>query len=611
MTAAKPDPKTVKNFPLDNPKASIVVERGKLYVVERTHLWDSEKKRKSEQRFYLGRIVDGVYYTTADYRRKFKRDGSLRVIEKPHNRPYRRKARLEVQTPAATPVESTPKATPKAAADEVAPAPLKAKRVGLTAVFIAISKQIGLWDDVSATWGEVACATMHSLACHWLMTHNNACYLFKSWAQQYALPFTRPADAKELTELFQLIGSREGWEQRFFSARIRRMGDDEVFSYDATNIATKATGILDAQTGKSKEGGYRRQIGMSVLFGHNTGLPAMFRLFPGNIADVSTVADLMTRVELIAPDKIFAAVLDRGYFSLDNLARCIDGGKRVLIAAKTNVSWVRDVIESQMGYMWDARYRLKDQEVWGKTAKTTVSFADGKERTVWVHVFREDMKSHLENSQLFGEIDDFEKLWNAASTASELQQEALLKSKTLNYFEQPTGRPGCCELVRDYDAINQATRYFGFFASVSTMECTAQEALETYGKRDLIEKCFEAGKTSVNMDVIRSHTDATISGRFVVSFIALTILSALRNRMRERVVDRDEQTREIKREYRPLSEELSFNSLLNTMGSIQLIYGAPGTKPRYLEVTEKQRLIAHRLGCGGVYDTVPEYACVE
>lgn len=35
MKTTKPDPKTIKNFPLDNPKAGIVCERGNLYVCER------------------------------------------------------------------------------------------------------------------------------------------------------------------------------------------------------------------------------------------------------------------------------------------------------------------------------------------------------------------------------------------------------------------------------------------------------------------------------------------------------------------------------------------------------------------------------------------------
>ena len=91
------------------------------------------------------------------------------------------------------------------------------------------------------------------LAYHWLTTANNDCYLFHSWAEGYLLPFDGEASAEDLTEFFTELGSHAGWEKKFFSARIARTDKDEIFSYDATNVATKACDVLDAQYGKSKK----------------------------------------------------------------------------------------------------------------------------------------------------------------------------------------------------------------------------------------------------------------------------------------------------------------------------------------------------------------------
>ena len=134
----------------------------------------------------------------------------------------------------------------------------------------------------------------------------------------------------------------------------------------------------------------------------------MFRLFPGNIADVSTVVDLLSRVDLIDEGRLVAAVLDRGYFSLENIERSIDGHNKVLIAAKTGVSWFRYAIECAMPYMWDARCRLRGCPVWGKTIEKELDFGEGKKHTVWVHVFRDEQKSHLANMEFFAELEQFE-----------------------------------------------------------------------------------------------------------------------------------------------------------------------------------------------------------
>lgn len=98
------------------------------------------------------------------------------------------------------------------------------------------------------------------------------------------------------------------------------MPADEIYSYDSTNIATKACEISDGQYDKSKNGGYRQQIGLSILFGQRSGLPIMFRVFPGNIADVNTVVDLLSRVDMIDEGRLVTAMLNRGYSLLKTLS---------------------------------------------------------------------------------------------------------------------------------------------------------------------------------------------------------------------------------------------------------------------------------------------------
>lgn len=107
----------MKNFPFDNPLAKIVCERGKFYVCERKHYWNSETQKSAEERIYIGRIVDGVYYSMADYRRLFKRDGTLRAVERPKNRPYTRKTQPK-ETAVADASKAAESAAPAAGAPE-------------------------------------------------------------------------------------------------------------------------------------------------------------------------------------------------------------------------------------------------------------------------------------------------------------------------------------------------------------------------------------------------------------------------------------------------------------------------------------------------------------
>lgn len=612
-----PDPKSIINFPLHNPRARIVCERGRLYVCERTFHWDSETKKRTEDRLYIGRIVDGVYYTIEEYKRKFKRNGELRAVPL---RGYRRKKQAATQPEAAaaadTPADSRAEAAGKTAgkAEAAKPVaqqpteffPLKTKHIGGTPILYMLARQCGLWEDFSKVWGEQTCAAVCSVASHWLMTANNAAYLYASWAENYALPFPTALSAGEISDLFSYLAGQPGWEKTFFGARLARMPDYEIYSYDSTNIATKACAIADAQYGKSKEGGYRRQIGMGVLFGQTTGLPVMFRLFPGNINDVSTIVDLLTRIELIDDKKVISAVLDRGYFSLDNIELCINAGQKALFAAKMNVNWVKEAAEEVMPDLWDASSRIRGFPVWGKTVRKELVFNSGSRHPVWVHIFRDEMKSHLASEAFFSELEEFEDKWKTSTVESSQMREALLKSETLKYFLKPDGEPGECTLQRDNDAINEAVRYFGFFASVSTMQCDAQKAIETYKHRDSIEKCFKAGKSGIKMDSIRSHKESTMTGRFIVSFFALTLLCELRRRMSRPYFEDKANSGDLVR-FPPLCEEMSCKEMFNYLDSIQVCYGRDKNDVRYMEITQKQRMIARRLGCSGIYDVIPNY----
>ena len=83
------------------------------------------------------------------------------------------------------------------------------RRIGATAIFDAVARQIGLREDLIIVWGPRAADLALSLAYHWLTTASNACYLFQSWAAGYLLPFDGEASAKDLTEFFTELGNRQ------------------------------------------------------------------------------------------------------------------------------------------------------------------------------------------------------------------------------------------------------------------------------------------------------------------------------------------------------------------------------------------------------------------
>ena len=127
-----------------------------------------------------------------------------------------------------------------------------------------------------------------------------------------------------------------------------------------------------------------------------------------------------------------------------------------------------------------------------------------------------------------------------------------------------------------------------------------RSSLDTYGQRDCVEKCFMAGKTDLNMDVLRAHSRQMMNGRFIVSFAALTLLSEIRRRMAapESVVVKDGRKKS-------LADEYTRTSLMSHIASVKVI--CDGDECRFAEVTKRQHEIATRMDCPDLYAVVPSF----
>lgn len=577
--ASELDSKKIEGFPLENAKLKLVNDRGHIRVVERMYYWSKEKQRGLERRTYIGYVIENKYYNNEEYKAQFKRDGSRRLIPQIEPAVFSGLSPLDVLLAAELPL------------------------------YYAVARAVGLLEDLTIVWGEERARAVLSVAFHWLHTAFNAVYLYESWSPGKLLPYKGNISAKSMTELFKFLISIPGWRKIFFAARIARLPEDEVLSFDATQIATEAQEVTYAHLGKGKEGGIQNQVGLILLVGHRTKMPVLFRVLPGNISDITTVQDMLFRFDEVAGKKrVFAAVLDRGYCSLENLAKFLEHKSRVIIGTKNSFSWVREAMETTLSSLWTNACHIDEQECWGNTVPIDQIFPDGIKRRIWVHVYRSDAVSHVEHVSLYHKLRKFESQWKKITKKSKNAGAALSGDPLLKYYRTVFGKPpkpGVDDLIRDDDAIDFASRYFGCFCNVTSFECKASEALIEYSLRDSIEKSFKAGKSYVNMDTIRSHSDETTEGRFIVSFCCMTILNEIYRRMKlETTIKTPSGSMKT---LKPLGEEMTFNEIKNYLDSIRVVSDGNGHL-RWMEITQKQHEIAARLGFPDVYRETPDWA---
>jgi transposase len=131
------------------------------------------------------------------------------------------------------------------------------------------------------------------------------------------------------------------------------------------------------------------------------------------------------------------------------------------------------------------------------------------------------------------------------------------------------------EVVKEHE-----NRYCGYYAILTNDVKDPVLALRIYRDKDVVEKCMGGLKNQLDRKRLRTHGRFSTDGRLLVQFIAVTVMSALRNKMRELKLDEKFTVRQLLADLETLSE-IRFSGR----------YGKLLT-----ETTEAQRAMMERLG---------------
>ena len=252
-------------------------------------------------------------------------------------------------------------------------------------IYYAVAEDSGLFKDLAAAWDEETADKILSVAFHWMHTRDNEARLFTSWSEGKLLPAFEPMDCREMTEFFRDLAEQPDWRETFFSARLARMSDEELLSYNCSRIAAQALALPHPQRGAA----HQNEPALSLLFSRHTGMPAGFVFLPGRLADTDMVAGMLGRFgdPVFEQRKVFAAVLNRSHFSLMNFARFVDDEMPVIVDAPVDAPWIQRALAEASTSLARAESYLRG-DLFGVTIPVKPRFDDGVERELWLHVYR-------------------------------------------------------------------------------------------------------------------------------------------------------------------------------------------------------------------------------
>jgi hypothetical protein len=223
---------------------------------------------------------------------------------------------------------------------------------GATYLFDAIGDNLGITDDLQKCFPEIYKQIL-SIAYYLILEDRNPMSRFPKWALTHAHPYGSEIPSQRSSELLGTIG--EAAKLDFFLRQGKRRLEKEFLAYDTTSISSYSSSLKQVKYGLNKENDCLPQINLALLFGESSRLPVYYRKLPGNITDVKTIQNLLADIDFLKLDKV-KLVMDRGFYSADNINALLRSHYKFLISTKTSLNFVKRKLDEVCGTMVSRRH---------------------------------------------------------------------------------------------------------------------------------------------------------------------------------------------------------------------------------------------------------------
>ncbi len=519
---------------------------GITYVYESTSYWDKEKKQPRSQRTLIGRL-------DPDTGKIIPTDGR-----------GKRRNHMNIENPAKRgPVPAT-----------------RTERLfyGATYLFDQIGAETGVTADLKTCFPKTYKQIL-SVAYYLILEDQNPLFRFKKWARLHVHPYGSDIPSQRSTELFQSITEEE--KMHFFRLQGKRRFETEYWAYDSTSISSYSEALKQVKYGKNKDGENLPQINLAILFGEESGLPFFYRKLAGNIPDVKTVHELIRELDILGYEKI-KLVMDRGYYSAENVNALYKDHMKFLCGTSTSLSFAKDFIR-EVGISKDNYENYhSDLELYVFTKTISWDYEQVRpykgdsirgERRMYLHLYYNPDK----------QVDDAK----AFNRKLDMLKDEILSGKKIpehdkdykKYFIIRESPKRGLSLSYKQDAINAARERYGFFTLISNEVKDPITAIRLYRMRDVVEKAFWNIKERLNLKRTLTSSESSLEGKLFVEFVALIYLSYIKNKMEEA----------------GLFSRYTMHELLDELDVIEC-FTEPGKAPIQGEVLKKQEQLYRDLG---------------
>jgi len=325
----------------------------------------------------------------------------------------------------------------------------------------------------------------------------------------------------------QCIGFLDDWNRnRDHKSRI-------YISYDSTNKNSEAGDIDIVEFGKAKDDKGLPVFNLSIAMDKTNRVPLFYEEYPGSITDVSQFTFMVDKAIEYGYKKI-GFILDRGYFSKENIQYIDENGYTFIIMCKGCKALVSSlVLENRDSFETNRESAIRAYKVYGITTTARLYEDDAEER--YFHIYYNPSKQAAEREHLEQRIETLRRFLE-----KHIGKEEKFGKTYQDYFHLHYNRKGIFLGADERsDVIERELKLCGYFCIITSEKITASQALIQYKGRDISEKLFRSDKTFIGSRSERVQSSQSMSSKIFIEFVALIVRNRIYNLLKEQMIRMD------------------------------------------------------------------------
>ena len=299
-------------------------------------------------------------------------------------------------------------------------------------------------------------------------------------------------------------------------------------SYDSTNKNCQAGDIEMVEFGHPKVDVGQPVFNYAVAYDTHNQEPLFYEKYPGSLNDISQLQFMLDKAFGYGYKKI-GFILDRGYFSCENIQYMDKCGYSFVIMVRGMASLVNELVLEHKGTFESKRVNnIYEYGVYGKTVKHRLYAGDKNER--YFHLYHSISKESAERAGIENRLNQMTLYLKKYQNKVKEFGPGFEEYFTLHYDEKTQAfvlpEERCSVVERELDLA-------GYFCIITSEKMSAKEAIELYKSRDTSEKLFRGDKSYLGNKSIRVYSEESARAKIFVEFVAMILRCKMYTKLKE------------------------------------------------------------------------------